>query len=260
MALKDYLLPAEHPEKVKLNQLMDSIDNNSDICAYIAHVKSGKYYNTTASFESITSYSINELESEGVDFYIRRVSPATILHVMEIQANFFKQCLNPEFDQSYPHIVEMSVVLPLKHGGEKLMFALCINLAYLPNGEPDFALCIIWADRGTEKENHNMRLTISTLLSDIKKSYWAVYQPEATPKPHLPLEIVFATNPQHVLTQKEKEVLSLIAKGHSTKAIAVTLNISENTVETHRKKMFNKFKVANVAELIKKTSKLYWLE
>ena len=51
-------------------------------------------------------------------------------------------------------------------------------------------------------------------------------------------------------TKTEKSVLEKIAKGFSTKQIAHQLEISEKTVETHRKHLFDKAKVKNVAELI----------
>lgn len=51
-------------------------------------------------------------------------------------------------------------------------------------------------------------------------------------------------------TRSEKSVLERIAKGYSTKQIAHQLEISEKTVETHRKHLFDKAKVKNVAELI----------
>lgn len=51
-------------------------------------------------------------------------------------------------------------------------------------------------------------------------------------------------------TKTEKSVLEKIAKGYSTKQIAQQLDISEKTVETHRKHLFDKAKVKNVAELI----------
>ncbi len=51
-------------------------------------------------------------------------------------------------------------------------------------------------------------------------------------------------------TKTEKGVLEKIAKGFSTKQIAHQLEISEKTVETHRKHLFDKAKVKNVAELI----------
>jgi DNA-binding NarL/FixJ family response regulator len=51
-------------------------------------------------------------------------------------------------------------------------------------------------------------------------------------------------------TRAEKSILEKIAKGFSTKQIAQQLEISEKTVETHRKHLFVKAKVKNVAELI----------
>jgi DNA-binding NarL/FixJ family response regulator len=62
------------------------------------------------------------------------------------------------------------------------------------------------------------------------------------------------------ITPRELEVLVLIAKGYSTPDIAAQLAIAANTVESHRKKLLEKFEAKNVAELIKKASKVYWLE
>jgi len=51
------------------------------------------------------------------------------------------------------------------------------------------------------------------------------------------------------LTEREREVLQLIAEGNSTKEIADMLFISENTVSTHRKNVMNKLDLHNVAQL-----------
>ncbi|MBA3665237.1 MAG: response regulator transcription factor [Bacteroidetes bacterium] len=51
-------------------------------------------------------------------------------------------------------------------------------------------------------------------------------------------------------TKAEKSILEKIAKGYSTKQIAQQLGISEKTVETHRKNLFVKAEVKNVAELM----------
>ena len=52
------------------------------------------------------------------------------------------------------------------------------------------------------------------------------------------------------LTKKEKEVLSLVLKGLTTKLVAVQLNISFNTAQTHRRNIMNKLNLHNVTELI----------
>lgn len=52
------------------------------------------------------------------------------------------------------------------------------------------------------------------------------------------------------LTRRELEVIRYIVKGQSSQQMAKQLNVSENTVETHRKNIFRKVKLSNVAELV----------
>ncbi len=54
-----------------------------------------------------------------------------------------------------------------------------------------------------------------------------------------------------VLTDREREVLQLLAEGQSTKQIALKLHISAKTVETHRRQIMNKLDMHTVAELTK---------
>lgn len=53
------------------------------------------------------------------------------------------------------------------------------------------------------------------------------------------------------LTQREVEIIRLIEKELSNKEIADTLNISERTVETHRKNIFRKTRTSSLIGLIK---------
>lgn len=52
------------------------------------------------------------------------------------------------------------------------------------------------------------------------------------------------------LTRRELEVIRYIVKGQSSQQMAKLLNVSENTVETHRKNIFRKMRLSNVAELV----------
>jgi two-component system response regulator NreC len=54
-----------------------------------------------------------------------------------------------------------------------------------------------------------------------------------------------------VLTAREREVLQLMAEGHSTNQIADGLCVSVKTVEAHRKQVMNKLGIHSVAELTK---------
>jgi two-component system response regulator NreC len=53
------------------------------------------------------------------------------------------------------------------------------------------------------------------------------------------------------LSNREREVLQLIAEGNSTKQIALKLHISGKTVETHRRQIMSKLDIHTVAELTK---------
>jgi DNA-binding NarL/FixJ family response regulator len=53
------------------------------------------------------------------------------------------------------------------------------------------------------------------------------------------------------LTPRQREVLKLIADGNSTKQIALVLNISVKTVETHRKLLTDRLDIHNTAGLVR---------
>jgi DNA-binding NarL/FixJ family response regulator len=53
-----------------------------------------------------------------------------------------------------------------------------------------------------------------------------------------------------LLSDREREILQLIAEGHSNKDIALMLSISPATVETHRAHILEKLDVHNTAELV----------
>ncbi len=53
------------------------------------------------------------------------------------------------------------------------------------------------------------------------------------------------------LTEREKDVLKLIAQEYNTQEIAAKLYISPNTVETHRKNLLSKLHAKNIAGLVR---------
>jgi DNA-binding NarL/FixJ family response regulator len=53
-----------------------------------------------------------------------------------------------------------------------------------------------------------------------------------------------------LLTDREKEVLQLLAEGKSNKEAATLLNVSLYTVETHRTHLMQKLNLHNTAEIV----------
>jgi DNA-binding NarL/FixJ family response regulator len=67
-----------------------------------------------------------------------------------------------------------------------------------------------------------------------------VQQPGETPR-----------TPEVELTQREAEVLQLIAEGYANKQIAAELNLSVKTVEKHRQQVMQKLNIHNIAGLVR---------
>jgi two-component system, NarL family, response regulator NreC len=63
------------------------------------------------------------------------------------------------------------------------------------------------------------------------------------------------TNPQWVdgdgLSSREREVLQLVAEGHTTKMIAQMLHLSPKTIDSHREHIMEKLGIRNIAGLTK---------
>jgi len=58
------------------------------------------------------------------------------------------------------------------------------------------------------------------------------------------------TDSFHLLTDREKEVLHLLAEGRSNKEVATLLDVGVSTVETHRANLMQKLNLHNTAEIV----------
>ena len=60
-----------------------------------------------------------------------------------------------------------------------------------------------------------------------------------------------SADPYEMLTDREKEVLKLVAEGHSNKEVAETLGISVKTAMSHREHLMDKLQLHNRTDLIR---------
>jgi DNA-binding NarL/FixJ family response regulator len=51
------------------------------------------------------------------------------------------------------------------------------------------------------------------------------------------------------LTEREREIVQLIAEGHTTRSIAESLGVSGKTIDTHRQNIMSKLDLHSVAEI-----------
>jgi DNA-binding NarL/FixJ family response regulator len=68
----------------------------------------------------------------------------------------------------------------------------------------------------------------------------------------LPLHhLAHARNPVEQLTERQREILQLIAEGQTTKAIALTLKLSAKTVEYHRMQLMRRLNIFDIPGLVR---------
>jgi DNA-binding NarL/FixJ family response regulator len=80
-----------------------------------------------------------------------------------------------------------------------------------------------------------------------------VFEGGAVMNPSIALKVLDYFQPQkeqNQLTKREKEVLELLAQGHSYKMVADKLFLSFNTVNTHIKHIYEKLHVSSLGEAI----------
>lgn len=62
----------------------------------------------------------------------------------------------------------------------------------------------------------------------------------------------FSKPPEYELTDREREVLNLLSKGHSRKMIADEMSVLQSTIDSHIKSIYQKMQVHSVGEAIRK--------
>ena len=60
-----------------------------------------------------------------------------------------------------------------------------------------------------------------------------------------------STDPLETLSQREREILKLVADGKTSREIAERLSISPKTVDTYRSRLMSKIGVKNLVGLVK---------
>ncbi len=92
---------------------------------------------------------------------------------------------------------------------------------------------------------------VPLVASAITQKLVTVLQKEGgLPKPYEPVDEALAS-----LTERESDVMRLVAKGYSNKAIARELGITISTVKTHLRNIFRKLEVEDRAQVIIKSIK-----
>jgi DNA-binding CsgD family transcriptional regulator len=64
-------------------------------------------------------------------------------------------------------------------------------------------------------------------------------------------QIARARSPLEHLTERQRDILQLIAEGHTTRAIALILKLSPKTVEYHRMQLMKRLNIFDIRGLVR---------
>ena len=160
-------------------------------------------------------------------------------------------------EQLQPSLVLMDIAMPGLNGLEAT--------ARLVKARPDIRVIILSMHQSEEYVRQALRHgAVGYLLKDaapveLSLAIRAVQRGETWLSPAVSRGVVTDyvqrlrgdDQPGALLTPRQREVLQLIAEGHSTKEIARRLDLSVKTVETHRTQLMKQLDIHEVAGLVR---------
>ena len=159
--------------------------------------------------------------------------------------------------QLQPNLVLMDIAMPGLNGLE--------TTARLGKTQPDVRVIILSMHQNEEYVRQALRNgAVAYLLKDsapmeLELALKAVLRGETYLSPAVSRGIVTDyvqrlradEQPGDALTPRQREVLQLVAEGHSTKEIARRLDLSVKTVDTHRSQLMKQLDIHEVAGLVR---------
>ncbi len=239
------------------SSLLCSIDERPDCLLFITDISSRKLNYIHPSCERWFGLTAEEFVETGPDLIYQITDEASIPDVIRRQIAYTQHAKAAGFNPEEVIIDECPALMKNKFGEKTECICLIVVLTYTPEADMEYMVSVLVKRSAAESVD-----IVRHTLRRLKERHNAVYRHrpfrERTTEPHL--IHVTTTRYDKMITPRELQVIQLLSQGLVTKEIAASLGISYHTAETYRKRLLGKFEAKNVAELIKKASKVYWLE
>lgn len=210
---------------------------------------------TSSACETVTGYPVSKFEFLNGFPFIYSITPQeTKASILAQEASYLKKARQPDFHEGEPFLVEMDGAICHRNESVLKLWLTAVVLRFRPDRQFQLAVNVWHTSEPTRNEIRN-------ILKEIHRIYVALHPPVLATTPNN--DVIKLSYPSYrwdTLTKKELQVLKMLADGKCSKQIASLLHTSQNTVESHRRHLLDKFQAANVAELVKKATKVYWLE
>jgi DNA-binding CsgD family transcriptional regulator len=193
----------------------------------------------------------------GAGFVMKITNPADIPYLMLLQAGYVQEAKSPGFDPASLRFHDYYWSMICKEGTKVPVLSTGVVLTF--TAQNDLGVCVAFHVRN-DQHCDSVGFGCKELLLKIKQRHNEIYRHPVQGEAVGPYPLQHVNLTTDLITQRERQVLGMLAQGHSTLAIADVLEIAPNTVESHRKKLLQKFHAKNTAELIMKASKVFWFK
>lgn len=166
----------------------------------------------------------------------------------------------PLIEKLNPDIILMDVNMPVMDGVQALEAVRKtrrdqkVIMLTISQNDDDLVRAISAGANGYIIKNAEPEDLHNTILEVMKGN--SILSPEMTEKVFASLRSARQSRSQTILSDREVEVLNFMAKGLSTRQIAVSLFISENTVKTHIRHILEKLDANNRGLAVAKAREL----
>lgn len=201
----------------------------------IGNVQTWKTLFLSEGVEQITGYSYNEAIAMGPELLVRFTHPEDYAFAMQTNQKAI-EILYKQAPEDRAYFVCSFYYRGLRKDGTELSIQHQIfPIGFDIQGNPYVFAMIL-----TNISHLNLQRNPRTVLFDKKRNQLQVISPG---------DFFIAGKPIKY-SKREKEVLRLLASGHSSKSIAEKLGLSFHTIATYRKRLLEKTEVKNTTELV----------
>lgn len=205
-------------------------------CLVITDVQADKCYIAAGSLAPLMGWSDNsglwtDLDSSDEDFIYGALHPEDLPDKRLLEYEFLKRMSSLDGDDKLHYSASCSIRIKDRNG----MYLWIDNTTRIMKLSPEGKIWLILCSYDLSKSQHD-RKGITPAITNL-------YTGETD-------SLNFQERKARLLTSREKEILSMIREGKSSKMIADRLQISVNTVNRHRQNIIEKLDVANSYEAI----------
>lgn len=227
-------LPASAVEMAK--SMADTVVRVSDGCAVITDAACDRCHIYPGGFGMLMGFADSphlciETGSSDEDEIYLRIHPEDLVEKRMLEYEFFKT-VNDLFPEDKLHYKAACRLRMKDNKGEYRLVENSTQILHLsPAGKIWLILCCYNLSSAATFDRGIMPCIVNNHTGEV-------------------IRLTFDTKRQHVLTEREKEILRLIQEGKPSKQIAALLDISVHTVNRHRQNIIEKLSVGNSIEAV----------